>query len=59
MSVAGSCFHLNLVTSVRGSQGVELGDLVGAYSATIRRGEGPDKIQRAIRGCSYRLSRAS
>lgn len=59
MSVVGSCFHLSLVTSVRRGQRVELGDVVGAYSATIRRGEGLDKIQRAIQECSCRLSRSS
>ena len=59
MSEAGSCFHLFPVTTVDDGQKAELRSVVVKYLAKVYHGRDPDKIRRAIRECSYKLSRSS
>jgi len=59
MSVAGSCFHLSLVTATKNDQRVQPGNMTATYSATVHHGKDPDKTRQVTRKGSYKLSRPS
>ena len=59
MSVAGSYFHLNLVTPARDGQRAELENTMAAYSAPVHHEEDLDKIRQAVREYWCKLSRSS